>query len=133
MHHFLSDPENAKAYQTLCDNPRGSTRAWADKAGWTHSRIRTFLEQLERFKLGRVEVLPRGSVFIPTVRQRAKLCDSVRNCAPKALDLDTEKSSKATRSARRTDPDGSRLIAAMNAGMALRPESRFKPVLEDND
>lgn len=138
---FLSDPDNAKAYQTLCDNPRGSTRAWADKAGWTHSRMRTFLIHLEKFELGKVEILPRGSLFIPTVRQRATVCETVRRrAAPDVLDvksncLDVSRSGEPPGQKERqpiADPDGARLIAAMNAGFARRKEAAWRPILEDN-
>ncbi len=68
---LLQDPDNAKAYQTLCDNPRGSTRAWADKAGWTHSKMVRFLDALKRAGIAEITKLSRGSLF-RTVPKRSE-------------------------------------------------------------
>jgi hypothetical protein len=84
IHPFLSAPLNAAAYQTLCDCPRGSTRAWAAKAGWTHSKMRTFIKNLTKLGLARVEELPHGSLFMiveKPVSTCANLCEPVSTCA----------------------------------------------------
>lgn len=64
-HPFLSIPENAKAYQTLCDCPSGSIRSWAAKAGWTRSRMERFLLQLRAAGLATLDVGLKGSTFVP--------------------------------------------------------------------
>lgn len=69
MHPFLTDPDNAKAYQTLCDCPSGSTRSWATKAGWTRSRMERFLLRLKAEGLARVERTVEGSRFLPLLSE----------------------------------------------------------------
>ena len=79
-HPFLADPANQKAYQALVDCPRGSSRAWATQADWTHSRMRTFLKNLVVLGLARIVKLPHGSLFEP-VSTCANLCEPVSTCA----------------------------------------------------
>jgi hypothetical protein len=103
--------------------------------------MRTFLIHLEKFELGKVEILPRGSLFIPTVRQRATACETVRQCATadvldvKSNCLDVSRSGEAPAMKQPqpiADPDGARLIAAMNGVFKQRLESTWRPILEDN-
>ena len=135
-HPFLSDPENAKAYQTLCDCPSGSTRSWAAKAGWTHARMRTFIKNLDRLNVARVEKLPHGSLFMP-VSTCAKSCEPVSTCATPYLGSKSE-SDKVPRYAEAAaerqrpiaDPDDERLIAAANT--ILEGHHKWPTILLDN-
>lgn len=135
QHPLLLDPDNAKAYQTLCDNPRGSTRAWATKAGWTHSKMVRFLEFLKKEELCRIDPRRPGSLFIPTVPKRSETFRNadVLDIKSNSLDVSRYGDLKGRKKPLPiADPDGARLIAAMNAGFARRPESNWKRISEDN-
>jgi hypothetical protein len=135
IHPFLADPPNAAAYQTLCDCPRGSTRAWAAKAGWTHSRMRTFVKNLIKLGLARVEELPHGSLFVSVenpVSTCANLCEPVSTCAKpyliagKKLDkVPRYAEQRATSKTREPTADEARLIDALNTGLT---DAGFKGV-----
>jgi hypothetical protein len=119
MHPFLADPENAKAYQTLCDHPRGSTRAWATKAGWTHSKMVRFLEFLKKEELCRIDPRRPGSLFIPTVPKRSETFRNtdvldVKSNSNNDVSRYGEAPAKAKQRAPVADPDDIRLIAAAN-------------------
>lgn len=127
MHPFLTDPDNAKAYQLLCDQPRGSSRAWATKAGWTHSRMVRFIEALKAEGLCRVETLPRrgGSLFVPTVGV-PKRSETFRS--PDVV-LDKSNSNNKVPRYAVTAADCIELIVAANRVLEQR---EWEPIPEDN-
>lgn len=117
---FLTDPDNAKAYQHLCDQPRGSSRAWAKQTGWTHSKMVRFIEALKAEGLCRIEPRRGGSLFVPICATVPKRSETFRN----ADVLDTKSNSKppvsrygeapGTKQQPIAELDELRLIAAAN-------------------
>lgn len=143
LHPFLTDSENAKAYLALCDHPRGSTRAWAAKAGWTHSRMRSFLQNLTRLELAKVEKLPHGSLFVP-VSTCAKSCEDVSTCATPYLASSAVQAVKADKLPRYGEAPGSvenlpadeaeqiRLVVELNAALTAKFDGAYTEILLDN-
>jgi hypothetical protein len=131
-HPFLADPENARAYQTLCDHPRGSTRVWAKQAGWTHSKLVRFLDALKRAGIAEV-VKPefgRGSLFrnVPKRSETFRPADlgskSESDKVPRYAEAPAERQRPIA------DPDDERLIAAANE--VLEGHHRWPAILLNN-
>jgi hypothetical protein len=120
-HPFLTDPENAKAYQTLCDHQRGSIRAWATKAGWTRSRMERFLLQLRAAGLAHVDVGLKGSTFVPVPdasRTRPAAGSKAVTTAPDKVPRSGEVPARAKQPI--AEPDAVRLIQTANVVLVER-------------
>jgi hypothetical protein len=145
---LLADPDHARAYQILCDHPRGSTHAWAKLADWTQHKMWRFVRDLKN--AGLCELTPIGrkqSLFerIPLNHVDTHRNVSIRIETPpdvKALDLDVtasrcagavEKPGKSwPRRPIKPVPGTAELIEALNDAMTRRFED-FEPISFDND
>lgn len=132
---LLADPENAKAYQTLCDHPRGSTRAWATKAGWTHSKMVRFLDALKRAGLGEVVKLPRGSLF----RTVPNCSETFRNSgypvsSAVVVETQIEKLPRYGASPKEEEQlrGAIKLVAELNRALAAKFDKGYSPIRLDN-
>lgn len=130
----LSDQENARAYQTLCDCPSGSTRSWAAKAGWTKSRMERFLLQLRADSLARIDTGPMGSIFVP-LGVSDTVPDSVSDSTPYlGSKSDSDKVPRYGESPRQAKADGpapdvdvALLIATANVVLTEREWETLRP------
>lgn len=114
-HPLLSDPENAKAYQLLCDRPTGSIRSWAARAGWTKARMERFILQLKVKQLARIDSGPMGSIFVPL-----GVSDSVSDSVSLGSTAVKATADKRQVSRYGESPDEKRLLTTANAVLRER-------------
>lgn len=65
QHPFLKDPENLRAFQQLSASPTGSVRKWEQLLGWKPGRMQRYLASLAKYELAEVESCKQHSVFRP--------------------------------------------------------------------
>lgn len=125
---LLTDPDNAKAYQLLCDCPSGSIRSWATKAGWTNSRMERFLLRLKAEGLARIERTVEGSKFIPL------LSETVSETLPEAPSryLGITATTTAVDNVPRYAMSAADCIELIVAANRVLEQREWEPIPEDN-
>lgn len=138
---FLTVPDHAKAYQTLCDRPSATTRSWAEQLGWTQTKLLTFLRTLRKHGLGEAHRIGKsGSVFIPAKRSELIRTDPKRS---EPTYLDNSSGLTATRCGDKSPtvekprkwevvPGADKLIEKLNSVMMRRFEGSYLPIPLDN-